>query len=111
MNDQPTELTKVALQSKILHGKRALIIGIANEHSIAYGCARVFRQLGADLAVTYLNEKARPYVEPLAKELGASIFAPCARPELVSMVCALKDALNWSTLAWSGKGAAPYIAL
>src|SRR4051812_3611437 len=77
MNDQPTDLTKAAIQSKILHGKRALVIGIANEHSIAYGCARVFRQLGADLAVTYLNEKSRPYVEPLAKELGASIFAPC----------------------------------
>ena len=77
MNDQTSELTKAAIQSKILHGKRALVIGIANEQSIAYGCARVFRQLGADLAVTYLNEKARPYVEPLAKELGASIFAPC----------------------------------
>ncbi|PVE21705.1 enoyl-[acyl-carrier-protein] reductase FabI, partial [Microvirga sp. KLBC 81] len=77
MNDQPTELTKTAIRSKILHGKRALVIGIVNEHSIAYGCARVFRELGADLAVTYLNEKARPYVESLAKELGASIFAPC----------------------------------
>src|SRR5918993_1079615 len=77
MNDQPTESSKAALQSKILQGKRALVIGIANERSIAYGCARVFRQLGADLAVTYLNEKARPYVEPLATELGASIFAPC----------------------------------
>jgi enoyl-[acyl-carrier protein] reductase I len=51
MNDQSSELPKVAIQSKILHGKRALVIGIANEHSIAYGCARVFRQLGADLAV------------------------------------------------------------
>src|ERR671921_833070 len=77
MNDQPTDLPKAAIQSKILHGKRALVIGIANEHSIAYGCARVFRQLGADLAVTYLNEKAKPYVEPLAKELGASVFVPC----------------------------------
>jgi enoyl-[acyl-carrier protein] reductase I len=77
MNDQPAEPTKAAIQSNILHGKRALIIGIANENSIAFGCARVFRQLGADLAVTYLNEKARPYVEPLAHELGASIFAPC----------------------------------
>ena len=55
MNDHPTELPKVAIQSKILHGKRALVIGIANEHSIAYGCARIFRELGADLAVTYLN--------------------------------------------------------
>src|SRR3712207_4857002 len=77
MNDQPTELSKGAIQSRILHGKRALVIGIANEHSIAYGCARVFRQLGAELAVTYLNEKARPHVEPLARELGASIVAPC----------------------------------
>src|SRR3954452_458838 len=77
MNDHPTDLPKAVIHSKILHGKRPLVIGIANEHSIAFGCARVFRQLGADLAVTYLNEKARPYVEPLARELGASILAPC----------------------------------
>jgi enoyl-[acyl-carrier protein] reductase I len=77
MNDQPIDVAKTAIQSKVLHGKRALILGIANEHSIAYGCARIFRQLGANLAVTYLNDKARPYVEPLARELGASIFAPC----------------------------------
>jgi enoyl-[acyl-carrier protein] reductase I len=56
-------------EGKALLGKRALILGIANEHSIAYGCARVFRKLGAELAVTYLNEKAKPYVEPLAREL------------------------------------------
>jgi enoyl-[acyl-carrier protein] reductase I len=77
MNSRARELTKVAIESKVLHGKRVFVLGIANEHSIAYGCARVFRQLGADLAVTYLNEKARPYVEPLARELGATIFAPC----------------------------------
>lgn len=77
MNDRPIETTKTAIQSKVLQGKRALIMGIANEHSIAYGCARVFRELGADLAITYLNEKARPHVEPLARELGASIVAPC----------------------------------
>jgi enoyl-[acyl-carrier protein] reductase I len=77
MNYQPQDLTKIAAGSKILKGQRALVIGIANENSIAYGCARVFRQLGADLAVTYLNEKAKPYVEPLANELGANILAPC----------------------------------
>ena len=77
MNEQPTDLTKPAIHSKILQGKRALIIGIANEHSIAYGCARVFRELGADLAITYLNEKAKRFVEPLADDLGASVFAPC----------------------------------
>jgi enoyl-[acyl-carrier protein] reductase I len=63
--------TKVALK-----GKKALIVGIANEHSIAWGCARAFRALGAELAVTYLDERARPYVEPLAKELQAPIFMP-----------------------------------
>jgi enoyl-[acyl-carrier protein] reductase I len=77
MNDRPEQSIKAAIESKVLHGKRALVLGIANEHSIAYGCARVFRQLGAELAITHLNEKARPYVEPLAEELGATIFAPC----------------------------------
>jgi len=48
------------LLQPILEGRKALVVGIANESSIAYGCARAFRQLGADLAVTYLNEKARP---------------------------------------------------
>lgn len=57
-----------------LLGRKALVLGIANEHSIAYGCARAFRKLGAELAITYLNDKARPYVEPLARELEAPIF-------------------------------------
>jgi enoyl-[acyl-carrier protein] reductase I len=57
-----------------LAGKKALVLGIANEHSIAYGCARAFRRLGAELAITYLNDKACPYVEPLARELEAPIF-------------------------------------
>ena len=60
----------------ILEGRKALVVGIANESSIAYGCARAFRQLGADLAVTYLSEKARPHVEPIARELEASLVLP-----------------------------------
>jgi enoyl-[acyl-carrier protein] reductase I len=60
----------------VLQGQKALVMGIASEHSIAYGCAKAFRKLGAEIAVTYLNEKARAYVEPLAKELEASIFMP-----------------------------------
>jgi enoyl-[acyl-carrier protein] reductase I len=59
-----------------LAGAKALVVGIANEHSIAYGCARAFRELGADLAVTYLNEKARPHVEPLARALEAPLCLP-----------------------------------
>jgi len=60
----------------VLSGRRALVVGIANEHSIAYGCAKAFRTAGAELAVTWLNDKARPYVEPLADELEAPIRAP-----------------------------------
>ena len=57
----------------VLAGQKALIIGVANPDSIAYGCAKAFRAVGADLAITWLNEKAKPHVEPLAKELEASI--------------------------------------
>jgi enoyl-[acyl-carrier protein] reductase I len=57
----------------VLAGQKALVVGIANDQSIAYGCARAFREAGADLAVTWLNAKARPYVEPLARELEAPI--------------------------------------
>jgi len=60
----------------ILTGHRSLVVGIANEHSIAYGCAHAFREAGADLAVTWLNDKARPHVEPLAQALCAQIVAP-----------------------------------
>lgn len=60
----------------ILEGKKALIVGIANEDSIAYGCARAFHELGVEVAITYLNEKAKPHVQPLADAVGAKIFAP-----------------------------------
>jgi enoyl-[acyl-carrier protein] reductase I len=52
------------------------VVGVANEHSIAYGCASALRQLGADLALTYLNEKALPHVEPLARGLEAPLLLP-----------------------------------
>jgi enoyl-[acyl-carrier protein] reductase I len=65
-----------AIPSPPLLGKKAVVLGIANEHSIAFGCARAFRKVGAELAITYLNDKARPYVEPLAQELEAPIFLP-----------------------------------
>lgn len=62
---------------KPLAGKKGLVLGISNEHSIAWGCAQAFRAMGAELAVTYLNDKAKPYVEPLARQLAAVIFLPC----------------------------------
>ena len=63
-------------KAPFLEGKRGLVVGIANEHSIAWGCARAFRAFGAELAVTYLNEKAKKYVGPLARELGATLVLP-----------------------------------
>jgi enoyl-[acyl-carrier protein] reductase I len=94
-----------------LKGKKALVVGVANEHSIAYGCASAFHQLGADLALTYLNEKSRGYVEPLARELQASLLLPmdAARPgELEAVFEQVRK--QWGTLdilvhsiAWAPK--------
>lgn len=58
----------------ILAGKRALVVGVANEHSIAWGCALAFRKLGADVILTYLNDKAHPHVAPLAAEIDAQLL-------------------------------------
>ena len=66
----------VEIPRPVLKGAKALVVGVANEHSIAYGCAKAFRELGADVAITYLNEKARPFVEPHARALEAPIFLP-----------------------------------
>ena len=59
-----------------LAGKRGLVTGIANADSIAWGCAKAFRAMGAELAVTYLNDKALPHVEPLARQVDASLLMP-----------------------------------
>ncbi|MBV0934471.1 enoyl-ACP reductase FabI [Marinobacterium weihaiense] len=60
-----------------LTGKKGLVFGVANDNSIAFGCASALREQGAELALTYLNEKARPHVEPLAERLGAALLLPC----------------------------------
>lgn len=60
-----------------LAGKRGLVVGIANDNSIAFGCATAFRAAGAELAITFVNDKAEPFVRPLAQQLGSPIIAPC----------------------------------
>lgn len=60
-----------------LTGKKGLIIGIANQQSIAYGCAKALKEQGASLAITYLNEKAKPHVQPLAEDVNAELFLAC----------------------------------
>jgi enoyl-[acyl-carrier protein] reductase I len=60
----------------VLKGRKALVVGVANENSIAAGCARAFHELGADVALTYLNEKAKRFVEPVAAQVGSSLLMP-----------------------------------
>jgi enoyl-[acyl-carrier protein] reductase I len=69
-------IPKIREIAKLLDGKKGLVMGIANDQSIAWGCARAFRGLGAELAVTYHNEKTKRFVEPLAKALEAPLLLP-----------------------------------
>jgi enoyl-[acyl-carrier protein] reductase I len=59
-----------------LEKKFALVIGVANEHSIATGCASALRRAGAEVGLTYLNAASKPFVDPVAKALGASFLLP-----------------------------------
>jgi enoyl-[acyl-carrier protein] reductase I len=89
----------IEIPRPVLKGRKALVVGVANEHSIAYGCAKAFRELGADVALTYLNEKAKRFVEPLAQELEAQLLLPldvAARGELESVFDAVRD--KWGAL-------------
>ncbi|MFO1075573.1 MAG: enoyl-ACP reductase FabI [Geminicoccaceae bacterium] len=87
------------LDAVTLQGRKGLVTGIANDQSIAWGCAQAFRALGAELAVTYLNERSKPYVEPLAEKLEAPIFLPLNlmnEGELEAVFAAIKE--QWGRL-------------
>jgi enoyl-[acyl-carrier protein] reductase I len=60
----------------LLENKIALVVGVANARSIAAGCAQAFANEGAEIALTYVNEKAKPYVQPVAEAVGAALFMP-----------------------------------
>jgi enoyl-[acyl-carrier protein] reductase I len=82
-----------------LDGKKGLVIGVANDHSIAWGCAEAFHGAGAELAITYLNAKAEPYVRPLAEKIASPIILPLdVRKD--SEIDALFEAIaaRWGTL-------------
>ena len=64
------------IRSSILEGQKALVIGVANDRSIAWGCAQAMHLAGAEIALTYLNDKARPHVEPLASAVDAALLMP-----------------------------------
>lgn len=94
-----------------LKGRKALVVGIANADSLAWWAAKHLRGAGAELAITYLNDKAKPYVAPLAMELGAQIIMPCnvAVPgELEAVFDAIKDKwggvdIVFHAVAWARK--------
>lgn len=65
------------MDNSLLLGKKALIVGIANEDSIAYGCAQMLKKAGANIAITYLNQKSKPFVDKVAETLQPSIYLPC----------------------------------
>jgi len=77
-SDDPT-LQPIGIPPQPLAGRKALVIGIANKDSIAYGCARAFRAFGAELSITYLNDKTKRYTGQLAQALGVDdeLYLPC----------------------------------
>jgi enoyl-[acyl-carrier protein] reductase I len=83
----------------LMQGKRGLVMGVANDHSIAWGIAKVLREHGAELAFTYQGEALGKRVAPLAKSLGSDLVLPCDVEDLKSLDDAF-DALDreWGSL-------------
>lgn len=71
--------------SDFLAGKRGLVVGVANEQSIAAGCARVCRGFGADIAMTYQSEKSRRFIQPVADAVGSELFLPMDVTDMAQM--------------------------
>src|SRR6201997_557443 len=66
-----------AQQASLMCGKRGLIMGVANDHSIAWGIPKALHAHGAGFALTYQNEALGKRVAPLAESLGAALVLPC----------------------------------
>ena len=71
--------------SSLMHGKRGLVMGVANDHSIAWGIAKALADQGADLAFTYQGESLRKRVAPLAESVGSHKVLPCDVEDLASV--------------------------
>jgi len=83
----------------LMQGKRGLIMGVANDHSIAWGIAQALAAQGAELAFTYQGEALGKRVRPLAQSLGANLVLPCDVEDLASVdatFAALREA--WGTM-------------
>src|SRR6516162_5555703 len=69
----------------LMQGKRGLIMGIANDHSIAWGIARTLGAHGADMAFAYQGDAQAKRLKPLAQQLGSDIVLPCDVEDIVSV--------------------------
>ena len=72
-------------------GKRGLIMGVANDHSIAWGIAKALAAQGAELAFTYQGEALGKRVKPLAEQLGAPLVLPCDVEDIDSVDAVFKS--------------------
>jgi len=93
--------------SSLMHGKRGLVMGVANDHSIAWGIAKALADQGAELAFTYQGEALGKRVKPLAESVGSDIVLPCDVEDIASVdsvFVALKD--KWKTLDFVVHGVA-----
>jgi enoyl-[acyl-carrier protein] reductase I len=96
---QPEIMTPLAPRSAILAGKRGLILGLANNRSIAWGIAKAAFDAGAELAFTYQGESLEKRVRPLAAELGGQVLGHCDVTDAASLDSAFAEIeRNWGSL-------------
>jgi enoyl-[acyl-carrier protein] reductase I len=76
---------QVSVTAGLMQGKRGLVMGVANDHSIAWGIAKVLAQHGAELAFTYQGGALGKRVAPLAKSVGSDLVLPCDVEDLASV--------------------------
>src|SRR3954466_12460365 len=85
--------------SGLMRGKRGLIMGVANNRSIAWGIAKSCREHGAELAFTYQGEALKRRVEPLVAGLGGIVIGPCDVTDAATLDAAFATvAATWGTL-------------
>src|SRR4029079_17203594 len=85
--------------TKLMQGKRGLIMGVANDHSIAWGIAKTLAEHGAELAFTYQGEALEKRVKPLAQSANSSFVLPCDVEDITSVDAVFAEiAKKWGTL-------------
>jgi len=83
----------------LMQGKRGLIMGVANDHSIAWGIAKTLSEHGAELAFTYQGEALGKRVRPLAESIGSSFVTPCDVEDIASVDAVFSEIeKKWGTL-------------